>query len=134
VIYRCIATLIKLLEENETLRKRPASTAASGCATSSPHRDRHRQESARLANMTRQAVEDGLYDVPAEAHTHALRRGPRRSEPARSGRLRRTARRLRYGRRSQTRACPWRPQHASATGLQRYLKARLIGALILADA
>ena len=75
-------TLIKLLEENEIPYEKPGRHRRIRLSDVLAYQDRRRQERrARLADMTRQAVEDGLYDARAEDYTNALEkaRGKRAS-------------------------------------------------------
>jgi excisionase family DNA binding protein len=68
-------TLIKLLEANEIPYEKPGRHRRIRLSDVLAYQDRRRQERrARLADITRQAVEDDLYDVPSEAYTDALRR------------------------------------------------------------
>jgi excisionase family DNA binding protein len=68
-------TLIKLLEQNEIPYEKPGRHRRIRLSDVLAYQDRRRQERrARLADITRQAVEDDLYDVPSEAYTDALRR------------------------------------------------------------
>jgi excisionase family DNA binding protein len=75
-------TLIKLLEENEIPYEKPGRHRRIRLSDVLAYRDRRRQERrARLADITRQAVEDGLYNARAEDYTDALQkaRGKRAS-------------------------------------------------------
>lgn len=68
-------TLIKLLDENEIPHEKPGRHRRIRLSDVLAYRDRRRQERrARLAEMTRQGVEDGLYDMSAETYTDALKR------------------------------------------------------------
>lgn len=68
-------TLIKLLEENEIPYEQPGRHRRVRLSDVLAYRQRRRQERrARLADMTRQAVEDGLYEVSAEDYAAALKK------------------------------------------------------------
>lgn len=68
-------TLIKLLEENEIPYEQPGRHRRVRLSDVLAYRQRRRQERrARLADMTRQAVEDGLYDVSADDYAAALKK------------------------------------------------------------
>ncbi|WP_166353042.1 helix-turn-helix domain-containing protein [Phytoactinopolyspora limicola] len=68
-------TLVKLLDEHEIPYEQPGRHRRVRLSDVLAYRDRRRQERrARLDDMTRQAVEDGLYDVPSEAYAQALRK------------------------------------------------------------
>lgn len=68
-------TLIKLLEENEIPYEQPGRHRRVRLSDVLAYRQRRRQERrARLADVTRQAVEDGLYEVSAEDYAAALKK------------------------------------------------------------
>lgn len=68
-------TLVKLLGEHEIPYEQPGRHRRVRLSDVLAYRDRRNQERrARLADMTRQATEDGLYDAAAETYTEALRR------------------------------------------------------------
>lgn len=68
-------TLIKLLEENEIPYEQPGRHRRVRLSDVLAYRQRRRQERrARLADVTRQSVEDGLYEVSAEDYAAALKK------------------------------------------------------------
>lgn len=68
-------TLVKLLDEHEIPYEQPGRHRRVRLSDVLAYRDRRRQERrTRLDDMTRQAVEDGLYDTPSETYTQALRK------------------------------------------------------------
>lgn len=70
-------TLVKLLDDNEIPYERPGSSRHRRLRLRDvlEYRQRRRTERrSRLAEMTRQAAEDGLYDASADDYTKALRR------------------------------------------------------------
>lgn len=70
-------TVVRLLDEHELPFEQPSTSRHRRIRLNDllAYRERKRVESrSRLSEMTRQAVEDGLYDVDADAYTEALKK------------------------------------------------------------